>query len=345
MIDFEFSSLFNLTVLGFIIVLLGFIVGFLAWMLKWSKEAKYEKFFLETENIIQEWIPEGSYKKSESILITLTSSKYGSIRRAIRLFTKKVLGLFKKIPTIIFVSDDDSEIDQQIFLIRQAVGRFAGKELLTFDLLSSIIAYYMYKFCLNNQKKIISDVYERITKEYENSKYHEHIQNLDDVDFSMDILKTAFLKERKIGDFTLMKYVVLPMIRERQKELVNVSDRPKIVDKEKKLLSKIIIKLAEKKYIVAFVGIASTGCYYNIVNKYIKSSDILGVILEARGIYLSKLRNISLLCCNNIELKDILEISGIWNSTELDPQRKETIWIILEKKSIVSPEQSKLKTN
>ncbi|HEC93139.1 MAG TPA: hypothetical protein ENI51_09140 [Candidatus Atribacteria bacterium] len=329
MFEIDLSSVFNIS--HVLLVIATFIIGFFAWMLNWSKEAKLEKFVLKIGDEVQKWMPQESYEKPEHVLVTLTSSKYASIRRFIRSIPKKIRGFFTKIPIIVFVSDKESEIDEQVFLIKQTVGRIAGKELLEYDLLFSIQAYYAHKFVLENKDKLIPGTYDRITEEYDKCKYRKHIANLDNFDFSRNVLKTYYSREKGLGDFSLMKYVVLPMIRERSKELKNFDDKAARIEKEKALFLDIITKLAEKKYIVVFIGILPTAEYLDTIKKTIRPEKIEGAILEARGIYLSKLRDIALTCCDSLKLTEIIEVSGMWLSRELKPER-EVIWIILKKK-------------
>ena len=342
MLEIDFPSIFNIT--NVVLVIVAFVIGFFAWMLNWSKEAKLEKFIHKIGKDIQRWVPHGSYEKPRYVLVSLTSSKYASIRRFIRSIPKRIKGFFTKIPIIVFVSDKESEIDEQVFLIKQAASRISGKELFEYDLLYSIQAYYAYKFALENKDELLQGTYEKIASEYENCKYKEHIVNLDNLDFSKDSLKTYYFKEDRLGNFSLMKYVVLPMIRERAKELKNFEDRASRIEKEKILFLDIITKLGKQKYVVVFVGILPIEDYLNLVINSIKTGQIMGVILEARGLYLSKLRSIALACCDSLEMKETIEISGIWESQELEPKKRETIWIVLEKKPTASLKQPKLQT-
>jgi len=319
-------------IVSFVAIVAG-ISSLLLYSLYFAREAKLEKIFRRLAQMAQEWFPYCTFHPPEFFLVSICESRLSVLRLMVRELVLRIthwkslrgkpIGVQK-----ILVTERFSEPDQQAAVALDCVTRLQGVELLDLDFLVSLRQYLAYKHTKDHEG-ILSETKEKLRANFESCSSREKVLMLDDPVFSRDIIAYPLppSETRSRGETTILADIVLPLIRERAKELSRAGAKPPELDKEKDKIMTIIDDLIHHRMGVVFVGEKSDIGYTEAILTKLKS--VGRVMVSARGSYIYKL----ILIVDSIE-KQISErdtIAGEW--TFYDSRRSvPVLWIFVEGK-------------
>lgn len=301
--------------------------------LYFAREAKLEKIFKRLAQTAQGWFPYCTFHPPEFFLVSICESKFSILRLMVRELVLRITH-WKSLRGVsigaqkVLVTERFSEAEQQVAVALECVARLQGVELLDLDFLVSLRQYLAYKHAKDHED-IMKETKEKLRANFESCSFRDKMVMLDDPLFSRDVIAYPLppSETRPRGETTILADIILPLIRERAKELDRAGAKPPELEKEKDKIMTIINDLIHRRMGVVFVGEKSDIAYKEVISTKLKS--VGRVMVSARGSYIYKL----ILIIDSME-KQIFErdtIAGEW--IFYDTKRPvPVLWIIVEGK-------------
>lgn len=311
--------------------LIAFIIGLFSVLIFWGHDAELESYYKETvvKGISKPgYLPKSIVEIPEEIIVDSHRS-HSPIRTYLKKQIAKLLG--KEVPPVILVFENYSEEEQKAFLIEKAFSSSVESTLLDLAFLETLVHYLAYKYASENSD--IDQRVERVLRRYfEGSKYRDCILKLDSFDYSATIvLNPPPIKK------PLLTNVVLPMVREKEKNLIALTARLPEIEEWKSVFMEIIDDLCSKKCGVLFVGIKTKVEYTEMLIEVIE--DCSSLIVSARGSHIQDMTQVIGSCCLLEMSKPVEEqiitacerrdIQGTWEFPEEETMNCR--WVIFRK--------------
>jgi hypothetical protein len=328
--------------LNLLYVICGLLASFLLYLLYFAQEAKLEKAFRKLAEAASGWFPYCSFHPPSFILVSIYESKFSPLRHMLRRCLLRVThwrSLRRTSADIqkIIVTETISESEQQVKIAQECVRSLQGVELLDPDFLFSLRQYLAYKHA-KDYENILGEARETLRTNFESCSLHDKMLTLDDHQSFLNI--TAYplphSETRPKGEATILADIILPLVRERAKELEKAGAQPTDLDKETEKIMTIIDDLIHLRMGVVFIGEKSEGAYREAISAKLK---LVGrVMLSARGSHVYKMILIVDSMEKLISKRDT--IAGEWTFYETK-KTVPVLWIIVEGK-LESKSQQKL---
>lgn len=278
--------------------LISFLLGFLIAIIKMGKSDDLEKYYKETVQAINKpgYLPKSIGEIPTEIIVD-TREKLSPLR----VFLKKKIAQLrgKQAGPVVLVFGNYSEEEQKAFIIEKAFASSLTSQLLDLDFLESLIRYFAYKHAYESNE-IEPEVRMVLRKNFEKSKYRNCVINLDSLEFSTSLILNPPPHEQ-----SLLTNLVLPMVREKEKELLQVTVDLSTMEKWKTFFMTLIHKLDSKKSAVILIGIRLLEEYLEMLNEGLHEFSCL--ILSARGGYIDLMDEL---------IRNRFELESSWSSEE-----------------------------
>jgi len=319
--------------LGTLYVIVTIILVLLLYLLYFAREAKLEKTFKKLAQTAAGWFPYCSFHPPDFFLVSIYESRFSPLRHMLRQFLLRVThwrslrGTSTDIRKIL-VTETISESEQQVKIAQECVASLQGVDLLDLDFLFSLRQYLAYKHAKDHES-ILREAKEKLRANFESCSLHDKMLVLDDHQSFLNICAYPLppSETRPKGEATILADLILPLIRERARELEKAGAQPADLDKEKEKIMTIIDDLTHLRMGVVFIGEKSEGTYREAISAKLKS--VGRVMLSARGSYVYKMILIADSMGRLFSKRDT--IAGEW--TFYDSKKTvPVLWIIVEGK-------------
>ena len=272
------KNMITIELLVALCTLISFIIGFLTAVIKLGHSATLEKYYKKTiVEIIEKpgYLPKSIAEIPTEIIVD-TKDKLSPLR----IFLKKKIAQLrrKKVPPVILIFSDFSEEEQKAFIIEKALASSLTSDLLDLDFLESLILYLAYKYAYESNE-IEKEVVTVIRRDFEKSKYRNHVVTLDSLDFSTSTILNPPPEEQP-----LLRNIILPMIREKEKELRRTGVNLSIIEKWKSFFMTLIHEIYSKNCAVILIGVRPPEQYLDMLNEALQGFD--NILICARGTYI-----------------------------------------------------------
>lgn len=275
-------------VLGFI-TLIAAILGFFSALIFWGHDAELERYYKETvmKGVSRPGhLPKSIVEIPKEIIVDSRRS-YSPIRSYLKKQIAKLLG--NEVPPVILVFEKYSEEEQKAFLIEKAFSSSVESRLLDLDFLESLVHYLAYKYASEN-----SDIDERVERvlrrDFERSKYRDCVLQLDSLEYSVAVVLNPPPIEKP-----LLTNVVLPMVREKEKNLIALKAKLPEIEEWKSIFMEIINSLCSKECGVLFVGVRTKAEYMEMLIEGINKFSF--IVISARGTHIQDMTHVIGGCC------------------------------------------------
>lgn len=314
-----------------ILTLIAFLLGISSAIIKWGQDAELEKYYRDTvvKTITKpSYLPKALVEAPEEIIVDS-----GQTISPIRTYLKRKLAWvrFKEDTPVILVFGHHSEEERKAFLIEKAFSSSVESQLLDLDFTESLIHYLAYR-CVYENEEVEEKVKAIIRKYFETSKYRDCLVQLDSLDFSEHIVLNPPPVKRP-----LLTNVVLPMVREKEKRVLQTGAMILEMERWKSLFMNIIDCMCSGNCAVLFIGVRGDLEYANMFENGIK--DFTHVIVSARGPHITKMLRVIQACClsepSKPEEERILtkcesnDVVGLWEFP--DEEKMQCRWVIFSK--------------
>lgn len=278
--------------------LISFLLGFLIAIIKMGKSDDLEKYYKETVQVINR---SGHLPKPIGEIPTEIIVDTRERLSPLRIFLKKKIAQLrgKRVPGVTLVFGEYSEEEQKAFIIEKAFASSLTSQLLDVDFLESLIVYFAYKYAYQSDE-IELGVRMVLRKGFEKSKYRDCVASLDSLEFSTSLILNPPPHEQP-----LLANLVLPMVREKEKELLQMKVDLSTMEKWKSFFMTLIHNLKSKKIAVILIGIRMLEEYLEILNEGLQEFDCL--ILSARGVYIKLMNHL---------IKNRCDLESSWSPEE-----------------------------
>jgi len=275
-----------------ILTVFAFLLGLFSAIIKWGQDDDLEEYYHDTvvKTVTKPgYLPEPKAEVPREIIVD-TGQKVSPIRTYLKKKIAWIRG--KKVPPVILVFGHYSEEERKAFLIEKAFASSVESQLLDLDFIESLIHYLAYR-CVYENEEIEEKVRIIIRKYFEASKHRDCLIRLDSLEFSdACILNPPPVKR------PLLTNVVLPMVREKEKRLIQNGTIVPEMERWKSLFMNIVKCMCSKKCLVIFVGFRDDPEYFDMLENGIKNFHHTGmhVIVTARGPNIKKMDRIIEAC-------------------------------------------------
>jgi len=216
--------------------------------------------YLPSEIIVEKAI------KGERVL---SSSLRSYLKRTVMQITRK-----KHVQVVIF--GDMTYPEQLAYVIKKTFEAvFPFQKVLDLDLRRSLVTYYSYKFALSSEELVGRETIDLLEDELRKSPYKDMLVKLDSKELEEAITLNPPPEVRPLLD-----RVIIPILRLKSQELLDVTDASLIVT-TKKEMHNLLQKLAERKIAVLFVGQKTPDEYLAYVKEKINWFN--GLLICSRG--------------------------------------------------------------
>lgn len=315
-----------------IFAVIAFLLGTFSAIIMWGQDNELEKYYRDTvvEAIIRpRYLPESIIEIPEEIIVD-SGRKISPIRTYLKRKWAQIR--FKEVPPVVLVFAKYSEEERKAFLIEKAFAASVESRLLDLDFVESLIHYLAYR-CVYESEEVEEKVRVIIRKYFEGSEYRDCLVRLDSLDFSSGIVLNPPPQKKP-----LLTNVVLPMVREKEKKLLQTGAIIPEMEKWKALFMNVIKCMCSEDCVVLFIGARDDLEYIDMFEEGLM--DCSHVIVSARGrSYITKMQRIIQICDLSEKQKPENEwvlayyksrkIFGLWEFP--DEEKTSCHWIIFSK--------------
>jgi len=312
------------------LTIVAFVAGFLLVVVSWSQDAILEKYYRESVITTLEepgYLPEPIGKVSEKIIID-SGNRFSPLRTYLLKKWAQIKG--ERVPPVILVFGLFSDEEKKAFLIQQAFVSIVDLSLIDLDFSESMIHYLAYQYSFRSDK-IEEKVCSILRRGFENCKYRKQLLNLDSIEFSSKVVLNPPPLRKPV-----LTNLVLPMIREKEKEVLDGDLTLGQIEQWKSFFMTLIEALSSERCAVLFIGYRMPEEYFLMYEENFGRFDFF--IFGARGKFVPYVQ----LICKQIE-GDFLEkwnrkyerweISGVWEFK--DEELEDAKWIVFQKKELI----------
>ena len=311
-----------------ILTVIAFLLGLFSAIIKWGQDANLEKYYRDTvvKTITKPgYLPEPIVKIPDEIIVD-SRQKFSPLRIYLKRRLAQILG--KEVPPVILVFGKYSDEERKAFLIEKAFASSVESRLLDLDFLESLIQYLAYR-CVYENEEIEETVRTIVRNHFENSKYRDCLVQLDSRDFSEKIVLNPPPVKKP-----LLTNVILPMIKEKEKSLLQTNAIIPEMEKWKSLFMNIINNMCSKNCAVLFIGVKPDLEYVDMFENGIRTFK--NIIVSARGPYIETMTRVIRVCYLSESAKppeerimtscERSEVAGLWAFT--DEEKMTCQWTI-----------------
>jgi len=309
-----------------ILTIIAFLFGFLSAIIKWGQDANLEKYYRDTvvKTVTKPaYLPEAIVEIPNEIIVD-SREKFSPLRTYLKRRLAQILG--KEVPPVILIFGQYSDEERKAFLIEKAFASSVESRLLDLDFLESLIHYLAYK-CVHESEEIEEEVRTIVRKYFENSKYRDCLVRLDSVDFSEKVVLNPPPVKRP-----LLTNVILPMVREKEKSLLQTNALIPEMEKWKSLFMNLVNSMCSEKCAVLFIGVRPDLEYVDMLENGLARGAHL--IISARGPYIETMLRVIQVCwlsepsklAQSCERDDVF---GLWEFPDED--KTACHWVIFSK--------------
>lgn len=273
-----------LTLIVLLFTLAAFLIGFFLAVIKWGQDASLEKYYRETiVKVLTEraYLPEPISEIPREIIVD-SRQTFSPLRTYLKKRIARLMG--KEVPPVILIFGEYSEEERKAFLIEKAFASSVESRLLDLDFLESLIHYLAYKYVFESEE-IDEKVKTVLRKSFEGSKYRDCLVRLDSLDFSAKVVLNPPPVKRP-----LLTNVILPMIREKEKSLLETKAMISEIEKWKSLFMTLINNICSENCGVLFIGVRPELEYLDMMENGLRDYNFL--IISARGTYIDTMLRI-----------------------------------------------------